>query len=103
MFIILNIKIRGHRDEKVSMKVTASPTPECTASYATDEFNDCYWYDRGDSWLCIRENKRGKVCVDIKECKYYETAFQHLVRETIKKDNEKKSKGKVTRFFSTRD
>jgi hypothetical protein len=100
LFIILNIKIRGHRDEKISVKVTASPTPECTASYASDEFNDCYWYDKEDSWLCIRENK---VCVGIKECKYYETAFQHLVKETIKKDNEKKSKSKITGFFSTRN
>ena len=45
--------------------------------------NDCYWF-RKDAFfdVCTKDDER---CVGMKKCKFYETEFQHKVRETIEK------------------
>lgn len=51
-------------------------------------FNDCYWF-RKDAFfdVCTKDDEH---CVGMKKCKFYETEFQHKVREAIEKaENEK--------------
>lgn len=46
-------------------------------------FNDCYWF-RKDAFfdVCTKDDES---CVGMKKCKFYETEFQHKVREAIEK------------------
>lgn len=45
--------------------------------------NDCYWFRKEAFFdLCTKDDES---CVGMKKCKFYETDFQHKVRETIEK------------------
>lgn len=66
-----------------SLSTTTVVTQGGASKYNTPVFNDCYWHLKEEifDW-CSKDDEH---CVGMKKCKFYETEFQHKVRETIEK------------------
>ncbi|HQO99966.1 MAG TPA: hypothetical protein PL042_05080, partial [Caldisericia bacterium] len=66
-----------------ALATTTVVTQGGASKYNTPVFNDCYWHLKEEifDW-CSKDDEH---CVGMKKCKFYETEFQHKVRETIEK------------------